>query len=371
MDVLTLDPDKGPWLESEVLAQDTALERAYTVSAMPDEKYLLAQLFRRYGPRNVQLANLKVGDVRLPALHDGVAEALIRFPFAKANVSINVSPWRPVRSDIEQAMLSYLETRLINIPRREWDKLPFFSPKGLPGVWDKSGGAPKASKETGFEGHCMAQTVAKRFVGIMDGLGLVTYRTGEAKPMSFNTQRERHTIGTRLALQGLNANQIADMLMHTDPTSCEAYVHLGVQHFQLMRDKLDLPMTPVASNFLNEPVEKEELFEGELDVIFSRDIAELPVAGGAKCGSCSFKIDGSAPWACLTCPKFRIFADADLELLWEDLQHRKAYLYDANGEFSHRYDPNMEKTFERYEQALINAEARRQEYLEENMLMEA
>lgn len=371
LDVLTLDPDKGPWLEAEVLAQDAALERAYTSGEMPEEKYLIAQLFRRYGPRRDQLARLKVGDVQLPSLHDGVIDASIRFPWGKVNKSVNTSPWRPIRADIEQAMLAYLEIRLMGIPKREWDNLPFFLPEGLPGVWSTANVTPKPSREIGYEGHCMAGTISYRFVRVMDSLELITHRTGVAKPMSFNTHRERHTIGTRLALQGLNAEEIKDLLMHVDPQSCEAYVHLGVQHFQLMRERLDVPMTPVAANFLSEPIEEEELFEGEFDVLIARDVPGLPVAGGGKCKSCTFKIDGSAPWACLSCPKFRVFADADLSLLWEELQRRKAYLYDANGEYSRKYDPALAINFERSEQALINAEARRQEYVEERDLVGA
>ena len=370
IDVLTLDPKKGPWLESEVLAQDAALERAYTAGDLPAEKYLIAQIFRTYGPRNVQLANLKVGDVRLSGLHD-VKQSSIRILWAKNNRPIETSPWRPVRADIEDAMRSYLDMRLANVPRRQWDNLPFFTPEGLPGTWQKKGGKPQANKATGFEGHCMPKTMGRRFERIMNSFDLITHRTGEPKPMSFNSHRERHTIGTRLALQGLNAAEIADILLHTTPESCEAYVKLGIQHFQLMREKLDVPMTPVAANFLNEPIKQEELFEGDLDVIVARDIPDLPVTGGAKCGDCSFKIDGSAPWACLTCPKFRVFADADLSLLWDELQHRKAYLYDDRGEFSYRYDPSMERTFQRYEQALINAEARRREYSEQHNLVEA
>lgn len=371
LDVLTLDPDNGPWLEVEVLAQDIALEKAYTSGDLSDEKYLIAQLFRRYGPRISQMAHLKVGDILLPGLYDDVADALIRFPWAKANMPITLSPWRPVRADIVQAMLAYLEIRLANIPRREWDNLPFFTPAGLPGVWGGRGGIAKASRKAGFEGHCMPSTMASRFIAIMNRLRLVTHRTGEPKLMSFNPHRERHTIGTRLALQGLSATEIANMLMHTDPVSCEAYVHLGVQHFQLMREKLDVPMTPVAANFLNEPIEAEELFEGEFDVLIARDVADFPVTGAGKCGSCTFKIDGSAPWTCLTCPKFRVFANADLSLLWDELQHRKAYLYNEDGQFSRKYDPSLEKDFERKEHALINAEAKRQEYAEKHNLDEA
>lgn len=66
-----------------------------------------------------------------------------------------------------------------------------------------------------------------------------------------------------------------------------------------------------------------------------------------------------------------MFANADLSLLWDELQHRKAYLYNEDGQFSRKYDPSLEKDFERKEHALINAEAKRQEYAEKHNLDEA
>ena len=109
--------------------------------------------------------------------------------------------------------------------------------------------------------------------------------------MRFNPHRERHTIGTRLALQGLGVEQIADMLMHTDTASCEAYVKLGIQHFQLMHEKLDTPMASVAANFLiNEPADEArvELPSGKVrDLIVARSLPNLPDMGGGKCGSCA------------------------------------------------------------------------------------
>ena len=181
--------------------------------------------------------------------------------------------------------------------------------------------------------------------------------------MSFNPHRERHTIGTRLALQGLSAGEIADMLMHTDTQNCEAYVQLGIQHFQLLREILDTPMASVAANFLNEPADEADL--KNLDNVLDLNRSELPVIGGGKCGSCAFRFDGSAPFACLTCPKFRVFVDADLSLLWVELHRRYAYLYDENGEFNHRYDPSQKAQFERYCQALIQIGTKQTEWHED------
>lgn len=357
LDVLTLDPDKGPWLEFEVSLQDAALEKAY-IEGMHVEKYLVVQLIRKYGPRCEQLANLKVGDI-----FDNNGKLQIRFPWAKANMSIDTSPWRPVRSDIEEAIRDYLELRLQNIPSPHAN-LPFFTPEGLPGVWGRQGPSVSPNKAEGFEGHVKAQTLGPRFISVMNSLDLATNRTGEEKPMSFNPHRERHTIGTRLALQGLGVEQIADMLMHTDTSNCEAYVQLGIQHFQLLREKLDTPMAPLASIFLNEPIEQEELHSGEVDLIIAPSLPNLPDMGGGKCGSCTMKYEQNAPFACLTCSKFRVFADANLSLLWDELHRRYAYLYDENGELNHRYDPAQAAQFERYKQAILNAERHRQEYVE-------
>ena len=356
-DVLTLDPDKGPWVEAEVSLQDAALEKAY-IEGMHVEKYLIVQLIRKYGPRSEQLANLKVGDI-----FDNNGKLQIRFPWAKANMSIDTSPWRPVRSDIEEAIRDYLELRLQNIPSPHAN-LPFFTPAGLPGVWGGSGGIASPIKAEGFEGHVKANTLGKRFNYVMNSLDLATNRTGEEKLMSFNPHRERHTIGTRLALQGLGVEQIADMLMHTDTSNCEAYVKLGIQHFQLLRDKLNTPMAPLASIFLNEPIEQEELHSGKVDLIIAPSLPNLPDMGGGKCGSCTMKYEQNAPFACLTCSKFRVFADANLSLLWDELHRRYAYLYDENGELNHRYDPAQAAQFERYKQAILNAERHRQEYVE-------
>ena len=353
-DVLTLDPERGPWLEAEVHAQDAALERAFTSGELHDEKYLLVQLIRQYGPRSDQLAHMKVGDVRLPNLHPDTLGPIVRFPWSKNSRSIDTSPWRPLFVDLAQAMERYLDERLKGIPKNQWDSLPLFTPEGLPGVWQNTNKKSKPSKEEGFEGHCMAHTIGFRFIRVMDSFELETMRTGEKKRMKFHPHRERHTIGTRLALEGLSAKEIAHMLLQSSEASSEAYVHLGIQYFQLMRCKLDPYAKHIAHHFVNPPVEKAELLSKTMDVIVSRDHEDIPMIGGGTCGSCQMRVDGSAPFACLSCNRFRVYIDADLQPLWDTIQDRKAYLYDENGELSPRFEYGQEQSFERLEAALIS-----------------
>lgn len=67
------------------------------------------------------------------------------------------------------------------------------------------------------------------------------------------------------------------------------------------------------------------------------------------------------PWPCLSCPRFNLFEEADLQPLWDILQDRKSYMSLADGSWSNRFDPDIRAQFERYEALLVGAEARRQE----------
>ena len=136
------------------------------------EKYLIVQLIRQYGPRSEQLANLKVGDI-----FDNNGKLQIRFPWAKANMSIETSPWRPVRSDIEEAIRDYLELRLQNIPSPHAN-LPFFTPQGLPGAWGGKRPTASPNKAEGFEGHVRAPTLGTRFLSVMNSLNLADKQNG-------------------------------------------------------------------------------------------------------------------------------------------------------------------------------------------------
>ena len=113
--------------------------------------------------------------------------------------------------------------------------------------------------------------------------------------------------------------------MHTDTASCEAYVKLGIRHFQLLRERLDTPMKAYAWNFLNPVMTKTE--RGEYDEVRANVISDRPIVGGGKCGSCTFKLKESAPFACLTCPKFRVYENADLNPIYQEILSREKAIY--------------------------------------------
>lgn len=222
--VINLDPDKGPWVEAEVTAQDVAIEDAYTTGVWHVEKFVLVQLLRTFGMRIGSVARMKIEDVHLPIT--GYERAEIRWASLKNGNEPERALFWPVSGALRKALEEYLEQRLKGIPKREWYKLPVFTPGGLPGAF-RTGSTPEPSSEIGYEGHAMEATLGGRFRLAMGSLGLTSWRTGKERPMKFNPNRERHTVGTRLALKGYSAAQIALFLGHAYEGSCEAYVDLA------------------------------------------------------------------------------------------------------------------------------------------------
>ncbi len=217
----------------------------------------------------------------------------------------------------------------------------------------------------------MSDTLGGRFRRTMKLLGLVTYRSGNQKPMHFGPHRERHTVGIRLALKGYTAQMIALRLGHKSSESCNAYVDLARLSMQQRNPKFFHLMDDVGAAFTASVVTREEI-EADLDPVISIEAStsnKVALIGGARCGSCMFAGDASSgePWPCLSCPRFQLFEEADLQPLWEILQDRKAYMHNKDGSWNFRFDPDVRAQFDRYEALLIGAEARRREVAAERI----
>ena len=368
--VLALDPKRGPWLQGEVALQDVAVESAYASGEWHPEKYLMVQLLRTFGMRIESLAFMKVGDVR--ALFLGHRTAQVRWPFRKNDLPVEQAMWHPLSSGLARAMEEYLELRLDGLPRDEWESLPLFTPEGQPGAFLRPTNPNMRAQgiEAGqFQGHCRAETLSGRFTAAMNSLRLTTSRTGTEEPMYFFPHRERHTVGMRLALKGFSARHIALFLGHSSEKSGRAYVDLAVMCFQMRNPKFFHLMDSVGAIYSNETLSKEEI-NSSYDLVISKEASVktggLSVVGGGSCEGCHFAGASSdvEPWPCLSCPKFHLYEDADLQPIWDILQERKALLENPDGGWNSRFDPAILKTLQRYEALLIAAETHRRDSLE-------
>lgn len=315
LDVLTLDPDRGPYIDTENQMIDEALRSAYRSEKILNSHYCIVMLLRCYGQRSQQVADLKIRDIRLPRFHN-VDRAAIEFPFAKQkNGAPPSAPTRPIPKGLDAALEEQMAYAVEGLPSSAWNEQPLFPSRQSEQERTTNGVRQKERSDRGFQGHRSSERISYIYTTNMEALGLRSPRTGQA--MKFSPRRERHTVATHLAIRGLTANQIATTMQHTDPKSCEAYVELGVLHHQLMHSKLDGEFTDFAARFFGEVIESEglDLFTDSALIDFTDEEGVADV-GGCASGGCAAMETDSAPFACFTCDRFRLLADAPLDDLF-------------------------------------------------------
>jgi hypothetical protein len=310
--ISTLHPTKGPYLDSEIIAADLVLKNAFETGKINAEDFLLAMTFRLYGQRPVQVANLKISDVRIKGQNSSIRTE-IRFPLAKKrNLSITHGPSRPTPMLFSKVLESYIMELSENLPEK-YNNSPIFIPK--------DNAHPRT--EVGYEGHNSASTISSRYSNIMKNLNIISPRTG--KRLYCNATRDRHTAATLLAMKGCSAEEIAAWLHHDDVSSCEYYVELGVRHHQLMHSLLDGRFTHLAGRFFGEIINDKDLeYIDDTAIITDNDNPEAPIIGGCSTGGCNALDELAAPFACLNgCPHLRLSTHANLRPLIESIAEKK------------------------------------------------
>ncbi len=310
IDILTLDPERGPFIDTENQIIDEALLGAFQSGNIRNDHFCICMLFRLYGQRPQQIADLKVGDVRT-SKHHGMERATVTFPFAKQiNGAPSLAPLRPTPKSLQFALEVQIDRVVEGLPRSEWNQQPLFPTKLHV---TQLGKYVSERTDPGFEGHYTSGYIGGDvYKKTMNSFGLISPRTG--RPMAFTPRRERHTVGTHLAIRGLTASQIASTLQHADPRSCEAYIQLGTQHHQLMHSKLDGEFSYFAAQFFGELVKSEYLNDfPDSAIIDTPEQNSFQEVGACAAGGCSALETDSAPFACFTCDRFKLSVDAPLE----------------------------------------------------------
>ncbi|EET48365.1 site-specific integrase [Thalassobium sp. R2A62] len=305
--ILTLDPNEGPYLDSEILAIDQALQEAYDKGKISDHDYLLAMTVRLYGQRPISNAALKLGDVQTPAL-TGENRTQIRFPIRKKiSPKFDRGPLRPTPMFYAHVLEKHALKRKEEDSEIPWQERALFTPpRGKNSLDDPE-----------LEGHFPSESFSAHYRRMMLRLKVISPRTG--KPMRITANRDRHTVGTLLAIQGCTAEVIAAWLEHDSLQSCEAYVEVATRHHQQMSSLLDGKFMHAAARFTGEVITEEELDDFALSTVVSDFESRQPKLGGCASGGCGALDDLSAPFACFLCPKFRLSKKAHLTPLLEGL----------------------------------------------------
>lgn len=321
--VLTLDAKSGPLTDVESQAIASALEAGLDNGSVPEDDYLLAQLFILLGQRSVQYAALKVRDLQVIESGDGTRTHLLRIPRAKQQ---NQSSRKAFR---ERVLIPRVGERLhrhcMQLRKRLGNQ---FTDTGDVPMFPASSVRKKAPPA--FRLHRTSDSLAETFGRTLRKLNVMSERTGariHIAPLRF-----RRTIGTRAAIEGHGELVIAELLDHNDTQNVGVYTKAVPQIIERIDRAVAMHLAPMAQAFAGVLIEDEsQALRG--DDSTSRicgphiDPAMRPMGSCGKHGFCGLM----APIACYTCRSFQPWKDGPHEAVLQ-------YLLDERERFVRQSD---------------------------------
>jgi len=317
--VLSLDPEEGPYSDIEFEAIKNGLDNKYAESVINAEEYSLAQLFAATGRRPIQIASLKIGDLRIDSDTLEVPVFMIRIPKAK----VRGSSFRGKFTDFAliESIGQVLTIHVENVKKKaedqigralskeEFDLLPMF-PDGLRHLKKLSRKDMKATLATDIS-HQKTSDITSRLKVIIAKLQITSERTG--KLLKTTGYRFRYTLGTRAAREGAGVLTIATLLDHSDTQNTKVYVSNIPEHAATISEIMNGSLMRYASAFQGEVVESEDSVLSAVpgaQRIRTSDSSD----NVGSCGTNTMCHD-YAPVACYTCPKFKAWRDAPHHLI--------------------------------------------------------
>ena len=377
-DIMTLHPTNGPFLPSEVAAQDRAVEAAYGRGDFTPERYCFIELFRTFGMRPESLARMKIRRLTLPHLNKH-GHALqfrpthISIPFLKNDLPDEQAVDWPLgeNSPLADALSRYLADYLPRLDEAGWLNAPLFTVEGLDGMWGQGRKATLTNKEPGYEGHPTMPLVQSRFTRSMERLGVTTRRTGEEVPMHYTPRRMRHTVGTRLAREGFDAMHIGMFLGHANERSSQAYIDVTMlmnltddPKFNQFGEEAFTPFEIATQKML-----EDESLRGILHIndVQIGDVFTPPeVIGVAHCAGCPRDVGGPEfsqnAYPCLGCPRFKLRPDANLAPMAEMIRHKMLQMMNEDWQPTAKFDPRHYGDMHRAWCLVVSAEVARRKY---------
>jgi integrase len=316
--VRTMCPLDGPLSDMEYEGVITGLNHAYAAGSINRGVYLLCWLGVTLGARPGQLAALKICDLVVNQLANGGNSYLLRVPRGKQRNQNARDTFqnRPILPDIGEL----LELQISDLRSRMAKHFTDFSQAPLFPTNERA-----RTSAPGFEWHFTASEVGRLLTSHLEGLGVLSERTGEA--MNMTSTRLRRTLGTRAAMEGHGVLVIAELLDHSDTQNAGVYVEARPETVERIDKALALHMAPLAQAFAGVLVD-DSGHEGNrrnpiIDPRF--DEGRLPVGTCGMHGFCGL----AAPIACYTCRNFQARVDGPHEEVLQQLLTERETLMDA------------------------------------------
>jgi len=312
--VLSLDPEEGPYSDTEFEAIKCGLDNKYAESVINEEEYSLAQLFAATGRRPIQIASLKIGDLSIDSDTLEITVFMLAIPKAKVRgrgFRAGFTDFALIES-IGQVLSVHIENiknKAENVIGRELNKeesdlLPMF-PDNLSQLKKLSRNDMKDILSMDVT-HRKTSAITLQLKNVIAKLQITSERTKLL--LKTTGYRFRYTLGTRAAREGAGTLTIATLLDHSDTQNTKVYVANIPEHAATISEIMNNSLMHYASAFKGEVVESED------DVLTATPNAPRIRTNDnndsiGSCGTNAMCHD-YAPIACYTCPKFKAWRDA-------------------------------------------------------------
>lgn len=312
-DVLTLDPEKGPFTDNELTAIQVKLNNCFAEGEVELQDYLFCWIFILFGIRSSQLCLMKICDFRFELDSEEKKIYYLNVPRVKQrNIKLRTEfKERIISPDIGDLILEHVRyvKNIYNNYGIELDQLPIFP--------------EEANRDNKF--HMTTNNAYYRLKKIFDSMNVISERTGEQ--IKIKPSRFRYTLGTRAAQEGHGELIIAELLDHSDTQNVGVYVKNTPEIIKRIDKALAYQIAPLAQAFAGVIIEDESkakrgddpssrIVDPKIDPSFK------PMGSCGKFGFCGFM----APIACYTCKNFEPWLDGPHEKVLDHLLKEKERL---------------------------------------------
>lgn len=332
--VLSLDPEKGPFTQTEQNALHQWLHEQFCHQNLDSELYLYVRLLMIYGQRGTQLRMMVFDD-----FFTSEKGCRVRIHWAKQKDDDSAgfrakSETFNLDEDLYNTVQAYKVIVLTRLKkeypgRADWDNaikfVPLFRRKLIERSVAESRMAPvllddpqcKALEDAPQARFHISLSSTKNWLRRIRRLPGFPISPRTHQPLNIErAHRFKYTLGTDLSNAGLDEWSIAQALFHSDTRTVRKYRQVSAELMALIDKKMSDHLALVVNAFTGTIVtDRAAAKNGDRE---DRQIENLAVCGAdAVC-----HLD--APFSCYACPKFQPLLDADHSTALERMERRRA-----------------------------------------------
>ncbi|MEC9411431.1 MAG: hypothetical protein VX829_01995 [Pseudomonadota bacterium] len=317
------NPEEGWYTDQEYDDLVWTIWNDYESNKVELQRTLMLLLGAQYGRRPIQLAHLKIGDIKKDGENCGVSGKRIEFPGAKEKDGarfreskqeihpIGNDLWRLCQLQMRQAQAVWEEGFGSKLSSKNVCELPLFysmrksqRKKNIKLALDYS---PKsdsiyASEYLHLRSDSVSNYLRRRDRNYDYGTPVISLRTG--RPLVENAYRFRYTRARQLARMGVPRSSLQYWMGHESPASLDAYYDDPAERARTLDEALSPLLAPLAQAFQGILIDSEEGAERANDPSSRIQLdgkEELAVGSCGEHGFCS----ASVPIPCYRCSNFQ------------------------------------------------------------------